>query len=420
MSDLLKLNDLNESELYELFNFWFSNEKEWFESNPSFDEIIKTKYSHFIEKYDITKLNKNIIDKIKDNYRFSICLILIHDQLIRHTNRNNMNLINEYLKKILNFSKEIYIKFKYELQPQHFCFVLLPLRHTNIFEEILYVVNETKYKIKSNQNEQIYKRFLKATLERYIKLNNDKINIKNIILPSNVKLIEDSTQICELGLRMYQPQNFEMLDQLLKDKKISDSISKMIDSIENVLKQTNITKGVISLSGGVDSMVLSYILKYLGINIIALHINYNNRPECSDECEIIKGWCSFLNIRLYIRKIDEIQRKEMMDYQLRDLYESYTRDIRYNSYIKCDETYDNIVFLGHNHDDRFENIFTNIVSESHYENLCGMEYDTNIKFKDGFIRFIRPMLNIIKKDIYSFANYLCIPHFKDSTPKWSQ
>ena len=414
MSDMLKQT------LYELFEFWFSNEKEWFESNPSFDEIIKTKYSEYIKKYNITNLDKNDLNKIKDDYRMSIALILIHDQLIRHIKRNEKNIINEFLNNILNFAKQTYIRLKYDLQPHHFCFVLLPLRHTNIFEEILYVINETKYKIKINQNEQIYKRFLKASLERYIELNDDKINIKLIdLLPYN-NSIDDIKQICEIGLRTYSPTLFEEFSELIITKKISESIIQTIDYVRVILKETNIKKGIVSLSGGVDSMVLSYILKFLGIDIIALHINYNNRPECSDECEIIKKWCEFLNIKLYIRKINEINRKEMMDYQLRDLYESYTRDVRYNSYVNCDESYDSLVFLGHNHDDRFENIFTNIVSESHYENFCGMTTDTSIRFKNGFIRFIRPMLNIVKKDIYSFANYLSIPHFKDSTPKWSQ
>ena len=49
-----------------------------------------------------------------------------------------------------------------------------------------------------------------------------------------------------------------------------------------------------------------------------------------------------------------------------------------------------------------------------------MNFESYIKFKDVNITFCRPMLNIEKKDIYKSANFLSIPHFKDSTPKWSQ
>ena len=190
--------------------------------------------------------------------------------------------------------------------------------------------------------------------------------------------------------------------------------------IDEVRINTSVKKGIISLSGGVDSMILSYILKYIGIDIIAVHINYNNRPECKNECDILRQWCNFLGIKLYIRKIVEIQRSEMMEYNMRELYETYTRDIRFNTYINAEKNSDINVFLGHNHDDQFENIFTNIVSQSHSNNLCGMEIQSNIQFKSDTINFIRPMLNIQKKDIYKFASYFSILHFKDSTPSWSQ
>ena len=47
---------------------------------------------------------------------------------------------------------------------------------------------------------------------------------------------------------------------------------------DNNNKKMNIA---VSLSGGVDSMVLAMILKQLGYVVIALHINYGNRPEAN-------------------------------------------------------------------------------------------------------------------------------------------
>jgi tRNA(Ile)-lysidine synthase TilS/MesJ len=74
------------------------------------------------------------------------------------------------------------------------------------------------------------------------------------------------------------------------------------------------------------------------------------------------------------------------------------------------------VFLGHNKDDRFENILTNIASQSHYENLTGMEIVQII----SNIEFHRPLLNITKKEIYEFSKLNNIIHFPNSTPSWSQ
>jgi len=77
-----------------------------------------------------------------------------------------------------------------------------------------------------------------------------------------------------------------------------------------------------------------------------------------------------------------------------------------------DNTY---VLLGHNKDDCFENIITNITNKNNYENLSGMEI---LKTIDG-INFWRPMLNIKKADIINYANFNNIPYLFDSTPSWS-
>lgn len=425
--------------LNELFEFWFKDAvKFWFDSTQEFDDLIKTKYLYLLDLYTFDKISKQILSEIQEDYHKSISIILLHDQIPRHIYRNNQDKIKYYLDLILSskFTSHTYTRLKYDLKPNHYCFVLLPLRHTNNFDNIMFVINETKSIIKRYPNVQEYKRFLTATLERYIKLNDDKQNIieqtLNIQKPYiQKKYIEDLTQICTVFAKSVESPKLESDDanviceirkyyitphSEIDEKTLPEYIIDMIDIIK---KNTPTHKSVISLSGGVDSMVLSYILKYIGADIIAIHINYNNRPECEEECNILKQWCNMLDIKLYIRKITEIQRTEMMELNMRDLYETYTRDIRFNTYMNANPDYDNI-FLGHNHDDQFENIFTNIVSESHFDNLRGMTYQTQLKFKDKFLNFVRPMLDIPKEQIYKFASYFSIPHFKDSTPKWSQ
>ena len=127
-------------------------------------------------------------------------------------------------------------------------------------------------------------------------------------------------------------------------------------------------------------------------------------------------FCESLNIKLIYRNIYEIQRSQCLDNGLRDLYEDITKKIRLDmykyGYIYSNEFY---VLLGHNKDDCFENIITNIINKKNYDNLSGMNYLSNI---DG-INFWRPMLNIQKKDIIQFANNNNLKYFNDSTPKWS-
>jgi tRNA(Ile)-lysidine synthetase-like protein len=418
-------------ELCSLVDYWFQDDvkNNWFDSTPEFDKLIKTKYSTLLLKYDISQMSNYNINYILDRYKLSLGLIILHDQIPRHIYRNHKNekndnkeQIKKHLDDIMDFTKTFYIKNQYDMKDEHFCFVMLPLRHTNNFDNIMFVIEETKLCIKNNKNNLLYKRFFKATLERYIKLNDDK---ENILLSNNndvIHIINDKNQICEKEFIQYHPLTFEELSKKIADILVPVYITEFIDNIKQNIKNNTIENGIISLSGGVDSMVMSYFLKFIGVNINAIHINYNNREECSDECNILDKWCNFLNIKLYIRKIIEINRKDMMEWNMRDLYESYTRDIRYNAYIHCvnyDE-FGNNIFMGHNHDDQFENIFTNIVSESHYINLRGMKVKTTQKFKDKEINFIRPMLDIPKEIIYKIASYIGIPYFKDSTPKWSQ
>jgi tRNA(Ile)-lysidine synthetase-like protein len=177
---------------------------------------------------------------------------------------------------------------------------------------------------------------------------------------------------------------------------------------------------IISLSGGVDSMVASYIASqlYPKDKISFAHINYANRETSHKEAHFVQQWASHLNIPLYTRTIIEINRNNCMDLiDLRSTYESYTKRVRYNLYTNITQPSTAHVILGHNQDDCFENILTNITSSQKYDNLIGM---TPITIHSNNLTFHRPFLNISKQHIINFAKQHNIPYLYDSTPKWSQ
>lgn len=394
-----------------LYDFWVSNKNVWFNPTQSDDEYITKTF--FKDEYFSLFTLKNL-----DNFKKGIEIIILFDQIPRHASRvlSNIN-CDEYTLKIIDFAEKFYCKHKYSLNSDDFAFILLPLRHSKIYDKILYVINETIIKIKYYPKDSNYKRFLKATLEKYIVQCDDTINIEQFIPIDFVQEIVDLDLICELGLEIYRP------------KPIENNISANCNNFyQKFIKKPIDGQIIISLSGGVDSMVMSYILtKIYGKNkVVAVHINYNNRKECDSEVKIIKEWCSFLKIKLFIRKIIELTRTECMQLELRDLYETFTRNIRYSTYVNVSKIIDSnvcTVYMGHNQDDRFENILTNIISESLYSNLNGMKIETihtSLTQLASNITFIRPMLNICKSEIFSFANFCQIPHFVDSTPKWSQ
>ena len=69
-----------------------------------------------------------------------------------------------------------------------------------------------------------------------------------------------------------------------------------IESVKNNLKNVK-EPLILSLSGGVDSMVLLFIIKVIiEKDIIAIHINYNNRKETYLEEIYLHDYCKKLGV----------------------------------------------------------------------------------------------------------------------------
>ena len=409
-----------------LRNWWFTNKRVWFDSIESDDIEISNKFSFMFDiEWDENILNSNI--------EYGIGYIILHDQIIRHfvrAKKIDNDIIQKKLNKIVIFVKKFYFNNKNLLLNYDFCFGLLPLRHTNEFENQKYVINETWEKILQykpdtvNLDEQnqisIYKNYLKASYDRASKGNIYLISNENLNEEINIHLkiedfISNFLDILDPSCHNYITNN----NYLNRDK-----IIPIIKLCEEFKKKIQNSKIILSISGGVDSIVLSWIFSILEIDFIMVHINYANRGiQCEKEKEFLKLWSNYLGIKLYIRDIYEIKRSLCMEWDLRNLYETYTRDVRYNTYIQVSEILnleECIVVLGHNHDDCVENILTNIANKTKYENLYGMDLLSEINFNDKKISFARPILSVIKSEIYEYAHLNNIPYLFDSTPEWSQ
>jgi len=360
---------------------WLSNSKWWFSKTEKIDNYIINKYEYLLDlEPDITQNN-------------FLSYIVLYDQIPRHIFRNQDG--NHIILYFLNKAIDIINMFKNEvsnLNVLEWTFFMLPLRHTNTKDNILYVLNEAwNYKT-------LPKEFIIAT---YKKANfGEELNEK-ISLTFNDNVLD------------YNP-----LQKINFNFEKHDFENHNFNLIEKYIKKI----GIISLSGGVDSMVcLVYCMTvYPNINWICVHINYKNRGVADDEAEFIANFCYRYNIKLYVREINEINRNKCMNMNMREIYEDYTRKIRFNTYkaVYNNDNVDNdpVVILGHNKDDAFENILTNITYNCKYNNLKGMDEHSVC----DNITFLRPLLNVPKNDIYQFAQKHNIPYVKNSTPDWSQ
>ena len=186
----------------------------------------------------------------------------------------------------------------------------------------------------------------------------------------------------------------------------------LIDTIKQYCDEKGSRKFVVSLSGGVDSMVLTTILHMLKFDVVGIHINYNNRKEGELELRFLEEWCGFNNIQLYTKSIHNIIRFNMK----RTDYEMQTKKIRFDFYKEvCKKEKSSYVLLGHHKDDIVENVFANVCRGRNMLDLAVIKQDSII----NDVNIGRPMINYYKHIVYDFAHRTQIPYFKDSTPKWS-
>ena len=381
----------------ELLDFWFNSMKDyWFGCPLEIDELITKKYKDYLD----VKFNETVDLELED--KIILSRIILFDQIPRHIYRNNKDEIKKYDLKARLILEKSGILDKLELLTQEErCFALLPWRHT--FEEdklikCLKLVTEWRENDSSNS---MYRRFYQATIKALSAINNKK-NLLYITTNKNYYSILDKKVIHIINEKDNTDINSLSNNYLLKT--FRDNIKPLISNYnqENIL---------ISVSGGVDSMVCLYLAKYAfpDKNIKAISINYANRQEQYLEIDMVNNFCQKLEIPHYVREITEIKRTRDSD---REFYESITREIRFDSY----KSLNGLVVLGHNLDDSLENIFSNIKKKRNYDNLFGM--DLYSKEKD--VHIARPLLKISKKQIIEFANEFYIPYTYDSTPSWSE
>jgi tRNA(Ile)-lysidine synthetase-like protein len=364
----------------QFYQDWFKNSQYWFSQNNEFDDYLSKNYGYLIDYYN-------------NDYK-SIYGVLIYDQLTRHYyrkeeakhiityfNRKALELVNKELANLDNYTYDEWM------------FFILVLRHTNERQYLLYAMIEA-WKRGS-------KSFLKATYNR--------ANFKEQL----------EFYDCSKDYYNYYDFNKEILD-FNPDEEILNETNNYLGNYSKLSNNNNPI--IVSLSGGVDSICCLYAMVKLYGNrkIIAVHINYNNRKETEYECDFLIWFCSKLKIHLYIRTIREIQRQQAINNDMREVYENYTKRVRFNSYRKAYELEGGvgilIVILGHNKDDCLENILTNIAYKNKYDNLNGIEMSMII----DNINFYRPIIEISKKEIYNYAYNHNLPYLKNSTPDWCQ
>lgn len=399
-----------------ILEFWFPNQYDyqsyWFDKSK--DEYIKETYTSLLNEMEAHSFDSFLSFTTEKK----IALIILFDQfsrsIYRDLNKDEKKDKNDLTARLLS-AHLISHGHDRKIPMIQRLFVLMPFRHQKKSDSLDYVLQKIEEyslelkdeeKDEKNKNKKLLDRFKTATICSYTPLT-DRI-LKN--------------EYSEYSLEYNFVQYDEVLDPIYLTFKTRDNFD---DVEKNPLYQTlltfittrNIRNIGISLSGGVDSMVTMFLLKILQNtkqieNVYAMHLEYSNREESRMETQMISMYCEMINVPLYVRKIDYMQRDEVD----RAFYEEETKKIRFHTYRYLNELHTISGWcLGHHHGDVAENVLMNLSNGRTLLDLAVMKIDS--KMND--VHLYRPFLAHPKTEIYSFAYDYCVPYLKDTTPDWS-
>ena len=381
----------------EVIQYWFAPDvlkfrPEWFDG--SIDTEIREKFGELHNKVETGDY-----ESWKDTKYGKLAYIIVLDQFTRNLYRDGDFRRND--KKVLGLVEDMLSK-REDLNYTHFVermFILLPLRHSKVsknIRKVLELLEEYKTEFITSLDLQYLEKFKCATIKDLTKTSGEyNYNTKHS------KTIDYTHYSSILDL----------------DYGSREHLNNKIDLeivVHKYIEEYNIKRLAISLSGGIDSMVLLHILKKLlgKDNVVCGYISHSNRDVAQLELEFLIEWCNNLEVQLVYRKVDYMNRESVE----REFYEEETRNIRFELYRHIVRTYNlDGVCLGHHRDDIGENVMMNVLQGRDILELKGM---SDRKEMYG-VTICRPLLRVKKDTVWSYGYTHNVSCFLDSTPDWS-
>jgi tRNA(Ile)-lysidine synthetase-like protein len=368
-----------------ILDFWRANKAFWLPTTEKEKAAADKEITERFLNYDYTQ----------DNVYGQVIYL---DQFMRHFDREKD--LTEPRKAACRLVKANLYTLTKETGEVEIVFSLMPFKHLKDYSFIFYFLHSKWIhgQGKSFAQFPILNAFYKDTYKKAFTIEEIKNGIFNL---HPVDSVYDSEVICDFYPVRYRNMTWN-----------EDVYAGHTNELDRYLEKYAKTSVVVSLSGGVDSMIMLAVLKRLGAHVTATHIVYGNRAESLEEYAFLVKYCRRLGIPLFVYRIQWL-RRECTE---REFYESMTRDIRfmvYKAVLAITRASD--VLLGHIRDDVVENIWTNLAKGQHLSNLKKMSAR---EIQMG-VAISRPFLNVEKSTIYNISHQLAIPYLKNTTPSWS-
>lgn len=364
-------------------DFWKANPQYWFANEKTRDEADEVIYTQFHETNFILEDMLGIILYLDQFMRHFSRIVDIPEPLIRSSREYAALLVSGIPNHIMN-----------SLNADELVWYVMPWKHLKTWTPLFQTISS--WLLHSGRPITDFPLLNRFFMDTYKKAYTPEVVSDTLQFASRVPTAPFiAADICESYPAAYVEDDWFAIRIPACAKPLLDAFSSLKEPM------------ILSLSGGVDSMLMLALLCRIGYDITAIHIVYGNRPESAAEQQFIMEYCAQLSIPLYIYTVEWLRRGAVT----RDFYEEMTRRLRFSAYRALHRP----VLLGHIHDDMIENVWTNFARGTHVDDLAKFRA---VSQEDG-VTIYRPWLSIEKSLIYEVAGALAIPYLKNTTPSWS-
>lgn len=411
-----------ESKLEDVLSYWFQesgSQRRWFptgEEQKAIDAFIFDRFSTlFFEELERVPSLKDEEEEEEDKKSVRARIILL-DQFSRHIFRHiSEPKDSDFRRKADEKALQLSLRMIQQredwdrgISVAGFIFAVMPLRHSHslsLYRQLQTLIGRRAAHLA--EEEQLLSKFRRQTLRRLEELEDHaKVDAAGTILAHEAMTVSDDDMT---------------------------SSPLFIATKAFLARRLTASTVFISLSGGVDSMVLARILVRLRDekrsnesgnkliqSVVALHIDYANRPESAAEAAFVRSWCEGFGIEWEVRVVVEVTR----GVTARDEYERVAREARYSFYrdaiaskggFKEENSSGSGVMFGHHLGDVQENVLSNVMRGASPLSLSGME-EVSVVHN---VTIWRPLLRFSKDAIFEFAHTYGVPYLLDTTPSWS-
>jgi len=449
-----RCEDAEDAAFEGVLRFWFEGDgtsdlyaTRWFVPPGSaalhrLDEEVRARFGATLGRAE-----RGELDHWAASARGCLALVLLLDQLSRHAHRGDGGAVLANDARALVLAERLLARgWHTQLRAAELVFALMPLRHSPTAERLEQAMDLTGAALRTREAEAAtLARFRRATELRLQHLQGDG-DPHDILERDDREAALDQTGAASEPLAA-------TVERFLRDTAFCDADgtppppppSAQTDSGDRVVSAAKRCEAerprdgaggaaadaaaadatraarddealIVSLSGGVDSMVLAHVLLRLQPRhrrrVCAVHIDYTNRAESGAEAAFLQRWCAARGVPLRVRTVEEVRRGATS----RDEYEKVSRAVRFDAYRQALAQFGGrAVLFGHHLGDVHENVISNVMKGASLLNIAGISTASAV---NGVLIW-RPMLPHPKSLLYDYAHRYGVPYFKDSTPGWS-